>query len=244
MEIIGYSERGVVSSLFYEIFYSPSPEQLLAGLTASAHFPFAPRAAAVIDQAAVLLEQSLSDFGDTDAILLLEVTGGPMAVFVDAKVKPSPGGIWRIEDEYQEFTEGTYAGAGPSNLFSQLYHKVRFVNGLRRGGLEALQQGLFFPADSTRRTRTIGDNPVVIDAVKLIKLYVKEARFIMLVPDQPDRMASFFAHTLCNASPAGYAEWDMTNFGYLCWTDVERFCRERGLNRTLKVLYFNRGRIF
>jgi hypothetical protein len=45
MKVIGYSERGVLNSLLYEIAYSAQPEELLAGLLATAHFP--PQAASV-----------------------------------------------------------------------------------------------------------------------------------------------------------------------------------------------------
>ncbi len=39
MKITGYSERGALNSLLYEIAYSSHPEQLLADLLATAHFP-------------------------------------------------------------------------------------------------------------------------------------------------------------------------------------------------------------
>jgi hypothetical protein len=86
MRIIGYSERGAVNALLYEIAYAPNSAELLQRLLARARFPLA-GGPGPVETATVLMEQSLSDFGDADAILLLDGSGGKSAVFLEAKVK-------------------------------------------------------------------------------------------------------------------------------------------------------------
>jgi hypothetical protein len=89
MQMYGYSERGALNTLFNEIAYSSEPEDLLGKMLRLARFPMRQQEPISLVKATVLLEQSLSDFGDADAILLLETTDKSSAVFVEAKVKPS-----------------------------------------------------------------------------------------------------------------------------------------------------------
>ena len=217
MHIIGYSERGAVNSLFYEIAYSARAEDLLTRLLGMARFPLRRHTSPVVREAEVLVEQSLSDFGDADAIMLLKTVDGPITVFVEAKVEPAQSQAWRIEDEYQRFVDGLTTKVSSSNLFTQLYHKVRFVSGLRHGGLSTLQGGLPFPPSSTRSRRRIGHNTVVNEAARRITQYLSEVLYLALVPDKPERVRRFFIDVLAASSPADYAEWDVTDYGFICW---------------------------
>jgi len=65
-----------------------------------------------------------------------------------------------------------------------------------------------------------------------------------LVPDEPERVASFFATMLTAAGPSGYEGWDASDYGFMCWVEVEEFCRRQGLVNTLRVLEFNKGQIY
>ena len=244
MQITGYSERGAVSSLLYEIAYSRSPENVLTRLLARAVFPFAPACLLDVVSADVLVEQSLSDFGDSDAILLLSTKGGRCCVFLEAKVKPLQSVVWSLESEYQRFSEGLSDKVSSSNLFTQLYHKVRLVNGLRRGGIEELQSGLRFPPSSTRLVRKIGHNGVVLRAVDRLLPHLQKVLYLALTPDNPRSSRAFFDGTLATSRPPGYSEWDTADYGFVCWCEVEEFCRQESLVNTARVLEFNRGQIY
>jgi len=244
MKIVGYSERGAVNALLHEIFYSQSPERLLVELLALARYRFPTHGAFRLDEATILVEQSLSDFGDADAILLLRTDDGPMTVFLEARVKPAQTRQWRIDEEYQQFFEGTASQVSSSNVFTQLYHKVRFVSGLKSGGIAELQRGLPFPSSSTRPVRRIGHNQVVLRAVAQIEPFLQHVRYVALVPDEPERVATFFTTTLAAAGPPGYEGWDTGDYGFMCWAEVEAFCRRQGLLNTLRVLEFNMGQIY
>ena len=244
MQLFGYSERGALNALFNEIAYSGSPDALLSSMLGSARFPMRHDESTSVVKSHILVEQSLSDFGDADAIMLLETRGTPRAVFLEAKVKPTQTAAWTIEQEFQKFLDGTASQVSSSNLFTQLYHKVRFVEGLRRGGIELLQRGIPFPPSSTRATRKIGRNGVVLRAVALILPYIEDVRYLAVVPDSPDHVSAFFTSGLSSAPPPGYQGWDVRNYGYLCWSDIDRFCHAHGLTNTCRVFEFNKGQIY
>lgn len=79
VEIVGYSERGLLNPLFYEIRSSPSSLQLLANLLSLIYFP---RVGVDfrIRGAKILIEQSFSDFGDADAVLLIDNEGAEQSI--------------------------------------------------------------------------------------------------------------------------------------------------------------------
>lgn len=244
MRILGYSERGIVNSLFYEIKYSSTPEELLEGLLSRARFPFVDEVVSHVSDAEILIEQSFSDFGDADTLLLIDTGMERVSVFVEAKVQQSQRKPWTIEEEFSEFLQGTQSTVSSSNLFTQLYHKTRLVSGLQKGGIEGLQEGISFPESSSKQLRRIGSNPVVIEAAKRLRDYMDRCYYLALVPDTSGRMAAFFDRQLRSVTPEGYVEWDVTNYGYLCWEEIEAFCVESGLKNTLQVFAFNGRQIY
>jgi hypothetical protein len=235
MKVIGYSERGMVNALFYEINYSLAPESLLEGLLSRVAFPFLDTVRHRVHEAEVLIEQSFSDFGIADVLLLLKTQSGAISVFVEAKA----GTGWSIEKEFRGFVDGAQTQVSSSNLFTQLYHKVRLVTGLRQGGIPALKKGLTFPQSSTKRIRKIGGNQVVLNAVSLLAEHLDETYYVALVPEPTDNFDRFFPSLLTWVPPADYLDWDVGAFGYLSWSGVEGFCSENDLINTRHVLEFN-----
>ena len=243
MKVTGYSERGVLNSLLYEIAYASQAEHLLADLLATAHFPHQGGLRLTISESEVLVEQSLSDFGDADAILLLRTLNGPMAVFVEAKVRPSQARPWLIDQEFEEFWKGTQGKVDSSNLFTQTYHKVRFTNALWRG-MSEVEEGVPFPKSSSKSRRKIGNNPVVLKAAKKIAEYLEDAYFLALVPEDAGPVSDFFERVLPLRKPEDYEEWNTAWYGHLSWHEVKGFCTQHALTHTLDVLEFNCGQIY
>jgi hypothetical protein len=235
MKVIGYSERGMVNALFYEINYSTTPESLLGDLLSRVAFPFLDTVRHRVHEAEVLIEQSFSDFGAADVLLLLKTQRGPISVFVEAKA----GTGWSIEKEFRDFVDGTQTQVSSSNLFTQLYHKVRLVAGLRQGSIPALKKGLTFPQSSTKRIRKIGGNRVVLRAVSFLAEHLDETYYVALVPEPIENLDRFFPSLLTWVPPVDYYDWDVRAYGYLSWSDVEGFCSENHLEDTRHVLKFN-----
>jgi hypothetical protein len=183
MNIFGYSERGAINALMFEIAFSPHSTSLLQRLLERAMFLRRDPPAGEINAATVLIEQSLSDFGDADAILLLDRPTSKSAVFVEGKVKSSQTKDWTLAAQFAAFQDGLTAKVSSSNLFAQLYHKVRFAIATQGEGQQMLRNGVQFPACSSKSLRRIGTNPVVLRAVQRITPYAADPYYLAIVPD-------------------------------------------------------------
>lgn len=244
MEILGYSERGLLTSLLYEIAQKENPFSTLSKLLNLAVFPFHAFDHGEILGAEVFIEHSFSDFGDADAFLLLTCETGQISVFIEAKVKPYQQKSWQIEREWDKFIQGTKKRLGSSNLFTQLYHKVRMVAALRDGGIESLESGIPFPHCSTKQLRKIGKNKVVLSAVKRLEQFLGASYYLAILPEEPENLARFYRDTLQTSAPESFEGWDVRHYGYLPWMDIEILCLKLGLMNTFKVFRHNRGGIY
>ena len=244
MEVLGYSERGIINSLFYEMRSSQNSLELLGEFLALVSFPYRAVKFQIFD-ARILVEQSFSDFGDADAVLLVNNRGHRQVVFIEAKVKTFQRRYWRIVDEFEQFKRGIdKERVSSSNLFAQLYHKVRLVKALQTGGSRQLHDGVRFPGCSSKQDRRIGRNRVVLRAVDQVEGYCKDALFAALLPDDIANLGAFYDRTLRDYSPEGFQEWDIGNWGHLSWLQVEEFCKRRDLLATLRTFEYNEGQIY
>ncbi len=100
MEVIGYSERGVINSLFHEIKYSQNNIELLNEFLSLISFPSC-RLNYQISDAKILMEQSFSGFGSPDIILMVNNNEKKQAIFIEAKVKAFQH--WNISEEFNKF---------------------------------------------------------------------------------------------------------------------------------------------
>ncbi len=252
---MGYSERGIINSLIYEMKYSQNNLQLLSDFLSLIYFPFR-EVNFQISGAKILIEQSFSDFGDADLVFLVENLEGKKILFIEAKVKTFQGS-WSISKEFKSFKTGV-AKSEPiegfsSNLFVQLYFKTRLIKALNSGSITQLQKGLQFPECLLKKDRNthirniprkIGKNDVVLKAVKQLEGYCKDALFIALIPDDISNLRDFNLDTLKDYSPDNVQEWDIRNWGYVTWSQVEALCKKNNLKETLKTFEFNDGQIY
>lgn len=241
MEILGYSERGVINSLFYEMKFSKNNLQHLSDFLSMISFPNRD-IKFKLKEAKVLIEQSFSDFGDADLVLLVNNNGNKQVIFIEAKVKTFQKPEWTIENEYKQLQKGILQNkvVSSSNLFIQIYHKLRLSQTLLQcNGLNQLKNGIKFPKCSSKKYRRIGSNKVVLNAVKLLAPYCGDVLFVALVPDSNSNLDSFYKKFSKN-----YRLKKAQNWGYLSWETVESFCRNKNLKDTLKILKWNRGQIY
>jgi hypothetical protein len=244
MEILGYSERGLINSLFYELKYLPDNLQLLNNLLSLVSFPYR-TINFQISEAKILMEQSFSDFGDADLVLLVNNIKSKQVIFIEVKVKTYQRTCWNIFEEFEEFKRGIEKDKiNSSNLFTQLYHKVRLVKALQTGGLKQLQTGVQFPRCSSKSYRKIGNNQVVLNAVNQLKNYCNKVLFIVLLPENDSNLSNFCNDILKDYNPEGFQEWDIRDWGYISWTQVEEFCKRNNLKGTLKNFKWNEGQIY
>lgn len=264
MEVKGYSERGILNSLFYEIKYSTNALGLLGEFLSLAWFPRR-KINFQISEAEVLIEQSFSDFGDADAVLLINNQGKRQAIFIEAKVKAFRG-YFDISRELDNFEKKKNV---ISNLLVQLFFKSSLSKHLQEGNVKALEEGVQFPeplSKMDRKTgekclkRKIGNSEVVKRAVYKLKEYCGEVMFIALVPDDKKTLENF-QEKMNNYSPErsegwkdfwkkGLKKWNnwwenlVKNLVYISWANVEEFCNKNSLKETLKNFEFNEGQIY
>jgi len=244
MEILGYSERGLINSLCYELKYLPDNLRLLNNLLSLVSFPYR-TVNFQISEAKILVEQSFSDFGDADLVLLVNNVKSKQVIFIEAKVKTYQRAYWNIFEEFEEFKKGIEKDKiNSSNLFIQLYHKVRLVKALQIGGLKQLQNGVQFPRCSSKSHRKVGDNKVVLKAVNKLMDYYNETLFIALLPENDSNLRNFYNDTLKDYSPEGFQEWDIKDWGYVSWIRVEEFCKRNSLEGILKNFKWNEGQVY
>ena len=257
VKVYGYSERGILNSLLHEILYSNNGDELLYRLISNAVFPLCadkpPRGVAT-----VLVEQSLSDFGTADVIVLISTNTGNSAVFVEAKVQTAQTSGWQLCDQFSNFESDLELIAAcsdsdyqrklkrrlASSLFTQLYQKQRLISVLKDSEINILEQGIEFPTWSTKATRSIGKNPVVHRAVRLIQPYANSVFYLALIPETDVRAARFFDEKLRTKQPATVPDWDPTRYGFLTWATVESYCHQYDLAATLELFAYNDGQIF
>lgn len=248
MKIIGYSERGAVNALFYELLCSGKPLHLLEQFLSLVECPEFKKSSAALTDANVFIEQSLSDFGDADVILLLDAGKTKSVIFLEVKVKSFQKEKWELNQEFENFKQGcgTVGKLSSSNLFAQLYHKSRLIKALRSPdiGIEGLRKGIKFPECSTKQWRKIGNNPVVFKAVKALEPYCDNAWFFSLVPDKCESIVSFYDRLSSDAWPFDEPDFESSRWGGMAWEKVAEFCDSFDLKSTRLVLEFNKGQIY
>ncbi|MEI7636964.1 MAG: hypothetical protein WCJ37_06620 [Syntrophus sp. (in: bacteria)] len=247
MEIMGYSERGVINALLYEIAYSGKSLHLSKELLNLADCPSLVDFGQGLTEVRVFIEQSLSDYGDADAILLLDAGDKKGVAFIEAKVKSYQKRKWKLADEFDDFKEGcgTMRNLSSSNLFTQLYHKHQFINGLSDIGIDGLKKGIDFPECSTKKTRRIGKNKVVLSAAEAIEPYRENVWYIALIPDTSIAVRDFYSDFRKNDKEAAIlSQHEKSRWGGLAWEEIAQFCEKFGLKNTKQVLDFNKGQIY
>ena len=240
MKLTAYSERGIVNTLFYEIFHSKNADNLLEDLLAIARFPAREKTSLPFKNAKIFVEQSFSHFGDADVLILLNSSVKKVSIFVEAKAKKS----WRIQTQFQKFIEGTKSKVSSSNLFTQFYHKIRLVDAIKTVGIPGLQEGIIFPPSSSRSLRKIGSNEVVLNSVKELSMYLDETYYLAILPNNPSEVETFYNNELREMKPINFPGWDTINFGYITWKQIHDFCEEHNLVSSLYVFEHNRGQIY
>jgi hypothetical protein len=128
MQLLGYSERGFINAFFYGVFHHANPSEIIREFLKLAHWPLLDTRPPIIEAATVdiiMIEQSFSDFGDADVLILVSTPQEKVAFFCEAK----RGKRWTLKKEWEQFKarfQNDLSG-GESNLFRQLYFKQRMV---------------------------------------------------------------------------------------------------------------------
>jgi hypothetical protein len=229
LNLLGYSERGMIWSLFAELTRHEDGIRHLGALVSQitgSSDDVAPVSATV------LVEQSFSGFGNADVVVLLDFETRKRMLFIEAKVKRQQ--TWTIGAELDRFRRARDANQAVfSNLLVQLYAKQRLVEALV--GSEDIDAGVEFRLRSFGR-RKIGANRVVLNAVEKIRKYVHDTFYVALIPDATGFDAAVRGFETVNGITC--SAWRV-----LSWAQVEAHCHNSKLSQTISAFEFNAGQI-
>ena len=237
IQVRGYSERGMINAICYEIRYSPNGLKLLRDLLGLCTFPHAKPDFTSFHSATIVIEQSFSDFGDLDLLIMLD-GDCTQSICIEAKVKTSDANYWSVQNEWKTFRSPRNLKDRRSNLFSQLYRKMRLLKKVRNMDEEMAE-------DALSRRWSLGKNAVIRKAAHAISNNCSEAWMIALVPESKTAAHAFF-ETELSSPPPGLPDWQYTHFGYLTWEEFAAHCKDHAAEwpETLANLEYNRGQIF
>ena len=234
MKILGYSERGIINSLIFSIGEN---KELMDKFIAKINLP-KPFELGNPKRYTILLEQSFSDFGDADLVIIIhykdkevEKAEDKKVLFIEGKVNTSLSS-WNINKHYDNYLDGVKFDGYSSNLFYQLYFKKQLIDNW--SDINTNIENKEFKTESKFRDRKIGNNPIVHKAFKMIEC--SQAYYIGLIPTRQDAFKDF----------KGNLDFDMH---YLLWETVEKFCDDNiekypSLEKVLEIFVYNDEQIY
>jgi hypothetical protein len=257
LEFFGYSERGIINALVSDIIKASDPTTAVRRFINWFSFPLESAGASdkfgvvQVERVTIIVEQSFSDFGDLDILLLIDHDGlKKTALLVEAKVKTSGGGNWRVLGEWQRFLSHVSRPDpnAKSNLFVQLYRKAVLCDYLR-GRPQVPRHSVRLPADPVSRNGyCLGGNAVVLRAADMLLPYAENAYFAMLLPDEESACRNFLENEFRQFSPERslLRPWNHERFGFATWGGVHRCLQHNpaGFETTLATFRYNEGQIY
>lgn len=227
MEIKGYSERGIINSLIFTIGRSKKLMDEFIQLLNISEL----KTNGEVEDYTVMLEQSFSQFGDADLIIIIHYINPKhnRVLFIEGKVN-TYSKKWHLNKRYSKYKESKnekekYNGY-TSNLFFQLHLKRLLIDKWR-----TINKSGSVVEPHFKKVRKIGDNKIVKDAFHLINC--EKAYYIGLIPSSEKEINGFNLE-------------NKTDIHFLSWKDVHNFCLERKgkFQEVLNVFEFNKGQIY
>lgn len=250
--LLGYSERGVMNALFYGIAYHGSENDLQKFLNLAVG-----EDAGSYSDFEIIMEGSLSDFGDSDAIIIAKRKNNEMdqtVFFIEAKVSNGDKNN-TLENRYKEFQKdfnGNIRKEGySSNLLYQLCLKHYLfkltrekekISDLSKFKDEESLKGLIISAGCENyndyiklkggnKLRKFGKNPVVHEFIKKIS-DCKNAHFIAILPD-PKNYINKHRDSILNSDNEIIQQTDLkNNLHFVSWYQIMELEIEK-LNDTI-----------
>jgi len=153
MKILGYSERGLINSLIFNIGEN---KELMDKFIRLITFP------TVIEigephNYEILIEQSFSEFGNADLVIVVHYNNptNKKVLFIEGKVKTVQAKTWSLKSQFDKFIDINKTAGYSSNLFFQLKSKELLV-----GTLNGNHQ-----PDKYGKQRKLGSNDIVMKSI-------------------------------------------------------------------------------
>ena len=257
LNLMGYSERGIINSFFYETFYNNN-QKALKNLLSMISFPKDQdqgKSNKFVDDnfkvENIFIEQSFSDFGTSDVVLLVSNGKQKESIFIEAKVAAGQKNkdLNKYFDELDRLIKNRKKSI-TSNLFCQLYLKQRLFDMAGKNERTVFTNGFL----DKKNGRQIGKNIVVNKVFKELKQYSDKAYYIAIVPGTP-KINLQFINSIFSNEPVWKDiynffdknfPYDMNEWGFIFWSDIyEKLLKSNKfkLNNSLQVFEWNASQI-
>jgi hypothetical protein len=235
MNIYGYSERGMVNSIAY--FLDANSQAIFEFLKIIG----IPLGESDYDYT-IFIEQSFSDFGDSDLIIIIidKVKSEKTVVFIECKIKTYLG-AFQIKSEFNKIAkaikdEKKITGIS-SNLFVQLYYKHLLIKTHGNSANDTTVNKIF--KKSNDNPRVLGSNKIVLKAFNEIT-NANNYYYAAIVPTATNEMDNkTFKDKIDDLAlmPSENA--------FLCyWGDVENYFKKNAATKILETFKYNDGQIY
>lgn len=171
-EIYGYSERGMMNALFY---WNNNVESLKKLLKISGVENFNS-----YNNFKIIMEGSLSDFGDSDAILIADNNNEKTVFFFEAKV--SNGNSYKLHQQFKKFKSKNSYNGYSSNLFYQLSLKYYLFNMLKWGESN-VSEYIKSKGTTSKKPRTVDTKNEIVQKIYELIQSCSKAEYIAITPD-------------------------------------------------------------
>jgi hypothetical protein len=175
MKIYGYSERGAMNALFYEMALMKDSDKEFVKFLEIANVPNAND----YQNFKIYNECSLSRFGTPDLVVVAQRENVNVVFFIEGKVSECSG--FRMESIIKEYKD-TKKRPNSSNLLFQIRQKQNLYNFRNSLPDSSKVVKIDDKIETSLGTRSIGNNPIVRKFVDVIK-NCQEAKYIAIVPD-------------------------------------------------------------
>jgi len=237
IEVYTYSERGIINSIIYELFYSNDYSKI----TAILDMIEPPMAIGKIINLKIFIEQSFSGFGDPDLIFLIKNEDKDIAIFIEAKVRAAKKD-WNLDNQLKQLKKQLKKFREKkseyitSNLFSQLYLKQRLFQAIKNN--EDLNGRIQLPLGFSPKAGKLGDNVVVNKAFNMLGK-LDDFYLVMLIPQHKEGIKDFF-NELSNIEylTETYEGFDVNKIHYLSFEELKDYCKDNLVN-SAKIFDYN-----
>jgi hypothetical protein len=239
MAIKGYSERGVINSIAY---FLDSNQEYIYDFIKLLNIPLQEGEYDYV----FLVEQSFSDFGDSDLIIIVneKIKNERFVIFIECKIKTFLG-KFSMDNEFNEISAALkdgYKSGISSNLFVQLYYKYLLVKTNGQG--DPKDKEIFMKYNRKTKTRNIcriiGNNKIVKHAFKEYIKNAKDCFYAAIVPTPLSEMNDGDFQNKINLLKL----MPSTNAHSCYWGVIHDYFKNIKATKALEVFCFNDKQIY
>lgn len=224
VKLLGYSERGMINAIIHDLQRSPRCAEHLSELLKLTR----PRLElpSKLTDIVFLVEQSFSEFGDADLVILFHGgDGSEYVVFIEAKV--ACGKSWDLETQALSVFRnkaglcptqsrlGDTSRVNNSDLLTQLYFKKLMVETISEGrNMRERPTGF-----GKKANQSLGNNSVVQAAKNRVSEHLSRVFYIGLIPSDKVALDSRTSGSTTSADKF------LKEVSYISWVKLHEYCK-------------------